>query len=208
MAKVPDDRFDSCGELANAARNAASGKARRVEGTAPARADTVASADTAPPASPPAPGSDSAFERRPCVRAGASCHLGTESCATLPADAAEAVAADFAPGRHRRCSVGRCRLLPCARRRQDGAPDRRPRACHPHSRRPRSRAGLANLHEHEDTARRRRRDRDVPATAGATTFNPDRLELSTFASGAAVQRAYEAERRRHRVPRNRGRCTG
>ena len=43
---------------------------------------------------------------------------------------------------------------------------------------------------------------------GATTFNPDRLELSTFASGAAVQRAYEAERRQHRVPRNRGRCTG
>jgi hypothetical protein len=43
---------------------------------------------------------------------------------------------------------------------------------------------------------------------GATTFNPDRLELSTFASGAAVQRAYEAERRRHRVPRNQGTCTG
>jgi hypothetical protein len=44
--------------------------------------------------------------------------------------------------------------------------------------------------------------------SGATTFNPDRLELSTFASGAAVQRAYEAERRRHRVRRNQGRCTG
>jgi hypothetical protein len=42
----------------------------------------------------------------------------------------------------------------------------------------------------------------------ASTFNPDRLELSTFASGAAVQRAYEAERRRHHVARNHGRCNG
>jgi hypothetical protein len=43
---------------------------------------------------------------------------------------------------------------------------------------------------------------------GATTFTPDRLELSTFATGAAVQRAYEAERRRHHVGRNFGRCNG
>ena len=34
------------------------------------------------------------------------------------------------------------------------------------------------------------------------------LEISSFASGAAVQRAYESERRRHHVPRNRGRCNG
>src|SRR4249920_3661109 len=58
MAKDAADRYGSCGELANAARNAATGKARRVEGTAPARADTVASVDPAPPASPPPPGSD------------------------------------------------------------------------------------------------------------------------------------------------------
>jgi hypothetical protein len=42
----------------------------------------------------------------------------------------------------------------------------------------------------------------------ATTFSPTRLELSTYVSGAAVQRAYEAERRLHHVARNQGRCTG
>jgi hypothetical protein len=41
-----------------------------------------------------------------------------------------------------------------------------------------------------------------------TTFVPDRLELSTYASGAAVQRAYEAERRLHHVPPGRGTCNG
>jgi hypothetical protein len=49
---------------------------------------------------------------------------------------------------------------------------------------------------------------ECPRPAGATTFAPDRLELSTFASGAAVQRAYEAERRRHHVGRDFGRCNG
>ena len=42
----------------------------------------------------------------------------------------------------------------------------------------------------------------------ATGFTPDRLEISTFASGAAVQQAYEAQRRQHRAPRDRGRCNG
>jgi hypothetical protein len=42
----------------------------------------------------------------------------------------------------------------------------------------------------------------------ATSFTPDRVELSTFASGAAIQRAYDAERRRHHVARNFGRCNG
>jgi hypothetical protein len=44
--------------------------------------------------------------------------------------------------------------------------------------------------------------------ANSTTFTPDRLEISSFPSGAAVQRAYESERRSHRVPHNRGRCNG
>ena len=42
----------------------------------------------------------------------------------------------------------------------------------------------------------------------ATTFTPDRVELSTYPSGAAVQRAYESERRLHHVPRDQGRCNG
>ena len=44
--------------------------------------------------------------------------------------------------------------------------------------------------------------------ADATTFTPDHLEVSTFANGAAVQRAYEAERRLHRVAPDQGRCNG
>src|ERR1043166_8208711 len=43
MAKAPEERFASCGELAHAARNAASGTARRVEVGPPPRAATVAS---------------------------------------------------------------------------------------------------------------------------------------------------------------------
>jgi hypothetical protein len=42
----------------------------------------------------------------------------------------------------------------------------------------------------------------------ASTFTPDRLELSTFATGAAVQQAYDAERRSHHVAPNQGRCNG
>jgi hypothetical protein len=41
-----------------------------------------------------------------------------------------------------------------------------------------------------------------------TAFTPDRLEVSTFPSGAAVQGAYEAERRRHDVAPNQGECNG
>jgi hypothetical protein len=44
--------------------------------------------------------------------------------------------------------------------------------------------------------------------ANSTSFTPDHLEISTYASGAAVQRAYEAERKLAGVPRNRGRCDG
>src|SRR5690349_23535165 len=58
MAKAPDSRFGSCGELAHAARNAAAGTARRVaEGAAQGKAETVASSPasspTAAPAEPP-----------------------------------------------------------------------------------------------------------------------------------------------------------
>src|SRR5205814_1617636 len=54
MAKVPDDRFASCGELAHAARTAASGTARRLDGRPSVRTDTIASAHapSPPPAAP------------------------------------------------------------------------------------------------------------------------------------------------------------
>jgi hypothetical protein len=44
--------------------------------------------------------------------------------------------------------------------------------------------------------------------ADAKTFTPDHLEVSTFANGAAVQRAYEAERRLHGVAPDQGKCNG
>jgi hypothetical protein len=43
---------------------------------------------------------------------------------------------------------------------------------------------------------------------GSTTFTPDRLEISTFATGAAVQAVYEAVRRAHHLPRDKGKCNG
>jgi hypothetical protein len=44
--------------------------------------------------------------------------------------------------------------------------------------------------------------------AGAGGFSPDRWQVSTYPNGPAVKSAYEAERRRHRVGVNQGRCTG
>src|SRR5204863_5276848 len=74
MAKAADDRFGSCGELAHAARNAASGAARRVEAVPQGRTDTIASAPAAPAAAespaaatepPPPPGDPAPDETTP-----------------------------------------------------------------------------------------------------------------------------------------------
>src|SRR5437763_6123862 len=69
MAKVPDERFASCGELAPAARNAASGAARRVDGRRSGRADTVASTPGPAPAAAPAAGSDGASDAAAAIPA-------------------------------------------------------------------------------------------------------------------------------------------
>jgi hypothetical protein len=208
MAKVPDDRFASCGELANAARNAASGKARRVEGTAPARADTVASVDAAPPASPPPPGSDSAFDAVPALDPATAAtperspappsrltplkQLLLTLLLVVIAAAASGVVVYFLVRGDDKTASPTVVQGPVIHTLADLVP--------------------APVWQNCTKAKTPRAGAVETATClppqGATTFNPDRLELSTFASGAAVQRAYEAERRRHRVQRNQGRCTG
>ena len=45
----------------------------------------------------------------------------------------------------------------------------------------------------------------LPSTTGGG-FSPDRWQVSIYPSGAAVRRAYEAERSRQRTPRDRGKC--
>ena len=208
MAKVPDDRFASCGEFANAARNAASGKARRVEGTAPARAATVASVDTVPPASPPPPGTDSAFDAVPALEpaTAAAPERSTAPPSRLTplkqllltlllvviAAAASGVVVYFLVRGDDKTASPTVVQGPVIHTLADLVPAPVWQNC---TKAKTPRAGAV------ETAT------CVPPQ-GATTFNPDGLELSTFASGAAVQRAYEAERRRHRVPRNQGRCTG
>ena len=55
MAKAAEDRFGSCGELAHAARNAASGTARRVDGNPPGQVATIVSTPPSAPAASPEP---------------------------------------------------------------------------------------------------------------------------------------------------------
>ena len=177
-------------------------------GTAPARADTVASVDTAPPASPPPPGSDSASDAVPPLepataatpeRSPAPPSRLTPLKQLLLTLLLVVIAAD---------SVGRCRLLP-VRGDDKTAPPTAVQGPVIHTL-----AALvpAPVWQNCKKAQTPRAGALETATClppqGATTFTPDRLELSTFASGAAVQRAYEAERRLHRVPRNQGRCNG
>jgi serine/threonine protein kinase len=214
MAKVPDDRFASCGELAHAARNAASGASRRVDGRPQRRAETIASTP-APRPTPPSrsePGPD-----------------GTADAAAAPAPAS--AEQDHAPAE---ASAGTSWLTPVKQllltallvvlaatasgvivylltrgdqSPTEAAPAAKGPVVHP----------LAEIVPSPvwQTCKKQATPRaGALETAvclppkNATTFAPDRLEVSTFASGAAVQRAYEAERRSHHVARNQGRCNG
>jgi hypothetical protein len=46
----------------------------------------------------------------------------------------------------------------------------------------------------------------VPRAGGGTGFSPDRWEVSIYPSGPAVRKAYAAERRRHNLAADQGRC--
>jgi predicted Ser/Thr protein kinase len=218
MAKDPDDRFSSCGELARAARNAASGASRRVDGRAPSPVETVASAPAPPPPPPTAtpvvdgPHAAPAAVSEPALTAGDQAASATaekrggpwltpmkQLLLTLLTVAVAATASG---------------LIVYFLTRGDTTTASAPAA--PQTQRPVIHP-LADLVpspvwqtcKKESTPRAGAHETAVCLPPpNATTFTPDRLEVSAFANGAAVQRAYEAERRSHHVARNQGRCTG
>jgi predicted Ser/Thr protein kinase len=202
MAKAPEDRFDSCGELAHAARNAASGAVRRVDAGPAGRAPTIASPPAPPPEAPPEPE------------------------ASPPPPPPEPAAEEPAPARGPWLTPARQLLLTLllvvvaaaasglvvyfvTRGDHVTTPAAAPKAPAFHT--------LAEIVPSPvwDTCKKQAKPRPgaletavcLPP-ANPTSFTPDRLELSTFASGAAVVRAYEAERRLHHVARNQGSCNG
>ncbi|HSC74335.1 MAG TPA: serine/threonine-protein kinase [Gaiellaceae bacterium] len=202
LAKDPAERFASCGDLVHAARNAASGSARRIESARPP-APTVASTEL-PPAEP-------------------SVDSGSQDEAVVPEPAAEARgqsshALQLTPLKLLLLMV----LLVLAAASASGAivylltrNDQQPAAPAAAARKPviHPLSALVPAPVWKMCKTVSTRPGAVESAVclppkGATTFTPDRLELSTFASGAAVQRAYDAERRRHGVKRNFGRCTG
>jgi serine/threonine-protein kinase len=193
LAKDPADRFSSCGELAYAARNAASGVGRRAD---PVRAPaaTLASAETPRAAPAPEPAATALPEAEP-----SSSRTGLTTTKLMLLMLVLVVAASAASG-------GIVYLL--TRNDQVAA---RPLVARGPTIHPLSALVPAPIWDSCKTVAPRPGaigTAECPRPAGATTFAPDRLELSTFASGAAVQRAYEAERRRHHVGRDFGRCNG
>ena len=205
MAKAAEDRFDSCGELAHAARNAASGAVRRVDGATPGRAPTIASAPPAPQeaSTPPEPETDPA--------------------AAVPP---EPPAEDRAPARGPWLTPARQLLLTLllivvaaaasgivvyflTRGDHVTTPAPAPKALAFHTLAEIVPAPVWNTCKKQAKPRPGALETAVCLPpAHPTTFTPDRLELSAFPSGAAVVRAYESERRRHHVARNQGSCNG
>jgi len=202
LAKDPAERFSSCGDLVHAARNAASGAGRRVESARPP-APTIASAET--PATPPDPVESSSEE--PAVAPEPAPRPREKSRAfeltplklvllmallVLLAASASGVVVYFVtrndePATPAAAAVNKPVIHPLSAL----VPAPVWETCKTESPRPGAVESAVCL-----------------PPKGATTFSPDRLEVSTFASGAAVQRAYDAERRRHGVKRNFGRCNG
>jgi serine/threonine protein kinase len=203
MAKLAVDRFDSCGELAQAARSAASGTARRTYG-APVRADTVASSSDRPPAAPdppviapePTPPADVPADKPPARRdpwLTPVKQLLLTFLLVVVAAAASGVVVYF---------LTRNDQSPTPTTAAGAAP-----AIHPLS------ALVPSPVWHTCTKQATPRAGALETAVcvppkNSSTFAPDRLELSTYASGAAVQRAYQSERRLHNVPPDRGTCNG
>jgi serine/threonine protein kinase len=204
MAKGPADRFASCGELAQAARNAASGTARRVDGAPHGRAATLPSPtpaaasqlETPVPAVEPAlpseapPTDERATADRPWLTPIRQLLL-TLLLVVLAAAASGVVVYFITRGDHSTTPAA-APQTPAFHKLADIVPAPVWKTC---KMQPTPRAGAL------ETA-------VCLPPEHPTTFTPDRLELSAFASGAAVQRAYEAERRRHHVARNQGTCNG
>ena len=204
MAKGAADRFGSCGELAQAARSAASGAARRID-AAPSRSDTIASPPAPSPAAPsgaldaPAavaepprdPTADGTDPRRKPWLTPAKQLVLTLLLVVVAATASGVVVYFLTRSDH------------------STAPSATPQAPVIHPLSALVPAPVWQTCKKQSTPRAGALETAVCLRpANATTFAPDRLELSTFASAAAVQRAYESERRLHHVPRNRGTCSG
>jgi serine/threonine protein kinase len=213
MAKIAHDRFNSCGELAHAARNAASGTARRVD-AAPGRAETIASTPDPQPEPPlpafdpdvahdkPVPAPDSAPAPRqelagddaapPTPWLTPTKQLLLTLLAVVVAAAASGVIVYFLTRSDQSATQSPTAEVPAVHPLADLVPSPVWQTCEKQAA---PRPGAL------ETA-------VCLPPKDATTFTPDRLELSTYASGSAVQRAYQAERRRHHVPRNQGQCNG
>ena len=207
MAKAADDRFSSCGDFARAARGAASGTARRVDGGGPRRAETVAStpapappppaapltpAPADPDAAPAAPARADRSDRKPGPWLTPAKQLLLTFLLVLLAATASGVIVYFLTRSHQSATTAAStQQAPASHPLAAVVPQPVWRTCKKVA--PRSGALETAV---------------CLPPQNSSSFTPDRLELSTFASGAAVQRAYEAERRRHHVPRNRGVCNG
>jgi serine/threonine protein kinase len=221
MAKDPDERYGSCGELARAARNAASGAARRADG-GPPPAPTIASppGPATPPPAVPSPGPDTPIPAPAAAAAAAS-------AATPPTLPPQEPVTDEAAGEKGPWLTPMKQLLLTLLlvvlaaaasgaivyflTRDDGATTSSAGGApqpviHPLS----ALVPSPVWQDCKETTPRRGAIETAVCTqpTSATTFTPDRLELSTYGSGAAVQGAYEALRRSHHVARNHGRCTG
>jgi predicted Ser/Thr protein kinase len=204
MAKAAEDRFPSCGELAHAARNAASGTARRVDGSPPGRAETIASTPAPAPTSG-APG--------PAV--------APDPPAAEPEPAPslrEPVAARLTPVKQLLLTLLLVVLAATASglvvyflTRSEGSAAPLPISHGPVIHKLADLVGEPIWQTCKEQSSPRAGALETAVCLppkDATTFTPDRLEVSTFTSGAAVQRAYEAERRRHDVAPNQGTCNG
>jgi predicted Ser/Thr protein kinase len=221
MAKDPDERFSSCGELAGAARNAASGASRRVDGgPPPAPAETIASPPAAPslPVAAPSPSPDTPVPVAAAAAPAAAAPPTVPPQEPVTDGAAEKKGPWLTPMKQLLLTLLLVVLAAAASgaivyflTRDDGtttssAGGASQPAIHP----------LSELvpspvwQDCKETAQRAGAVETAICTqpADATTFTPDRLQLSTYASGAAVQSAYEALRRSQHVARNHGRCNG
>ena len=201
MAKAAEDRFASCGELAQAARNAASGTARRVDGTPPGRVATIASTPAPGPIPDPEPAPAPAVAAPEPERAAREA-VGTrltplrQLLLTLLMVILAATASGLVVYFLARSEVSAAPLPasqgPVVHKLADLVPAPIWETCKESAK---PRAGAL------ETAV------CLPPT-DAKTFTPDHLEVSTFPSGAAVQRAFEAERRLHGVAPDQGKCNG
>ena len=200
MAKAAEDRFGSCGELAHAARNAASGTARRADGSPPGHVATIPSTPARPSRgtrrrrdvprrlrqSPPRQRARPSGTRLTPVR-----QLLLMVVLVVLAAAASGLAVYFLTGNDDSAATTPDAQGPVIHQLAELVPT--PSGTRARTRKPRPGAlETAVCLPPED----------------ANTFTPDRVEFSTFVTGAAVQRAYDAERRRHRVAPDQGRCNG